>query len=131
MKRLHLWIGALALLAFFGTGLAMSIAAPPLSDRVGLERALFRSRHIYLLSTALLNLLLGVYFQDVQRATRGVQRAGSVLLLASPLVALAGFVHDPRTGSLAGAMLGKYAVYSIFGGVLLHVLSAIPWSRPR
>lgn len=131
MKRAHIWVGALALIAFFGTGLAMTLQSPPLVNRDDFTRMLFRSRHIYLLSAALLNLLLGAHLQLQGGAFGRVQAVGSSLLLVSPLLALAGFYTDPAVGTLDGGALGKYAVFAMFGGTLVHVLSTLPWSRPR
>lgn len=130
MKRAHVWVGALALVAFFGTGLAMTLQAPPLANRDDFTRLLFRSRHIYLLSAALLNLLLGVHLQRLQGALGRVQDVGSWLLLASPLLALAGYLRDPELGTLSG-VFGKYAVFAMFGGTLVHVFAMLPWSRSR
>lgn len=109
----------------------MTLLVPAMTDRSGLERMLFRSRHIYLLEAAALNALLGLYLVEREGALRSVQRLGSIALLCSPLLALIGFARDPIGGSLDSAPWGHWAAYTVFGGTLLHLLSAIRWNTPR
>lgn len=109
----------------------MTLLDPAIVDRSPVDRMLFRSRHIYLLGGAALNSLLGLYLVEREGALRNVQRLGSALLLLSPLLALIGFARDPGSPTIDEAPWGPFAAYGVFGGTILHLLSAVRWNTPR
>jgi formate-dependent nitrite reductase membrane component NrfD len=109
----------------------MTLLNPAIDGRSPFERMLFRSRHIYLLGGAALNVLLGLYLVEREGALRTLQRLGGTLLLLSPLLALVGFAFDPGSATLDDAHWGKFAAYAVFGGTLLHLLSAVRWNTQR
>jgi hypothetical protein len=83
MRRLHLSIGLLTLVAFLLSGQFLRYHQPPLSALDPTVRLMFRSRHIYILASALVNLMIGLYMDIHPTGWRGLVRGfGSALLLA-------------------------------------------------
>lgn len=62
-------------------------------------RMMFRSAHVYILMSALVNLVMGCYLklQD-QPAARRVQLFGSLLVLITPAIFLVAFFVEPAVG---------------------------------
>ncbi len=78
MRRVHLWLGLLGMLAFLLTGQVMKRHEPPLAEYDSALRLLYRSRHIYLMFAASTNVALGLYLTEAnQGAARVLQRVGS------------------------------------------------------
>ncbi len=85
MKRLHLVVGLLAFAAFLASGQYMYRRYDQLRGFDHATRLLFRSTHIYLLLTGLLNVALGLYLEPAPPGwRRWLQRLGSLFLVASP-----------------------------------------------
>jgi hypothetical protein len=115
----HLVVGALAVGAFLVTGLVMSNHEPPLAGMDWGARLLFRSRHIYVLATGLVNLSLGLgYALPAGAGRRGAAVAGSALALASAPLLFFAFFTEPMGGRDPGA-LSAAGLYALFGGVVL------------
>lgn len=96
LKRLHRWTGLVTVVVFLLTGLYMRWQFPGLYDGNETIRYLFRANHIYLLMAGLLNVGLGLYFVAYPASwRRTLQRAGSALLLAAPVILLAAFFLEP------------------------------------
>jgi hypothetical protein len=119
MRRLHLIVGLAALVAFLASGQYMRHNhLPGLDDAT---RLLFRSTHIYLLFSALVNLTLGIYLTPAIRGwRRWLQRTGSVLILAAPPLLGVAFLTEPWLSGLAR----PYSIPAIFGslaGLILHL----------
>jgi hypothetical protein len=88
-------------------------------------RMLYRTRHIYILFSALVHLGIGSYFKyRVHRLQRTLQLAGSLLITAAPILFIIGFFREPYFAGLY-APLSKKGVILIALGTLLHLLSAI------
>ena len=122
MKNTHLIFGLLLVFVFLLTGQYMEyVHNRTLTDGV---RVLYRSRHIYLLLNALINITLGLYVQyAVTGWRRSLQLIGSILIMVAPVFLLAGFFYEPPRG----ADQSKIAPYGIFAtaiGILLHLVSA-------
>lgn len=125
LRQLHRLAGAAALLLFLGTGLIMHYRYDHLRGMSDTTRLLFRSTHIYLLFTALLNGALGLYFSPAQQpVARRLQVAGSLLLLTAPLLALAAFLSEPFLGGLLRPW-SRPAVFAALGGVVFHWLATL------
>ena len=62
LRTAHLVVGAITVAALLVTGMIMYAHEPPLSTMDWGDRLLFRSRHIYILCAALVNLSLGLRF---------------------------------------------------------------------
>lgn len=99
MRRIRLIVGVATVLAFLISGQMMSHHAPPLSALGANARLMYRSRHIYILASGLVNLMLGLYLQ--RRATRWrmiLQSAGSTFLVAAPVLLGWAFTIEPERG---------------------------------
>ncbi len=122
-RRTHLVVGVVALVAFLMTGIVMRTHEPPLSE-LGLgTRLLFRSRHIYLMWSASLNVVFGLYLApSMRRAPRLLQRIGSALVLASPVLLVFAFVRDSQCTDLVPT-IAQYGVFAGLGGIVLHLLA--------
>src|ERR1700722_8560881 len=99
MRRLHLVAGVGAVVVFLITGQLMLHHTPPLATLGDSARLMFRSRHLYILSAALVNLMLGLYLERHGWGWRRVvQTAGSAALLASPVLLVVAFAVEPGRG---------------------------------
>lgn len=125
MRRLHLIIGLIALDVFVLTGLFMRTHMPPMITLSSDVRLMYRSRHIYLLAAALLNVLLGVYLTVCPPGwRRSLQQLGSVLFMIAPVLVLFAFVSEPDHGFLGISWRSYYGVIALFAGSIAHLLSA-------
>src|SRR5262249_60781011 len=97
MRRLHLVVGLVGLLAFLASGQYMDLGYDHLRRLDDTRRMLFRSTHIYLLFAALLNLALGLYLVAAPAARRRrLGYARSALVVVAPaLLGGAVFVEAP------------------------------------
>ena len=87
MKKLHLAVGILTLIAFILTGQYLRRVYPNMAGVDDGMRMLLRSRHLYIMLVGALNTALGLYLIRQARGWRSlVQRLGSVLLLVAPVL---------------------------------------------
>jgi hypothetical protein len=129
IRRLHLVIGLVGLVAFLATGLYMDRVHGHLRGYSDSQRLLFRSTHIYLLLAAVVNALLGLYLVPSGIAwRRGIQMLGSAALVVTPALFLAAFCTEPWLSGLARPWT-KLGAYLTLGGVMLDVLAAAGRSR--
>lgn len=120
LRRTHLVIGAIAILAFLVTGQLMGRHDPPVSAMEWGDRLLFRSRHIYLLCAALVSVALGVHYRLPEGAARRAAAiVGSLLVLIAILLLFFAFFFEPMAGRLPGRVSGL-GLFALFGGVLLY-----------
>ena len=125
MRRLHLWVGAVALLAFLLSGQYMDYLEVRTNALGETARVMFRSRHIYLLLAGLVNLGVGAYFSYRERGwRRGLQVLGSALVLVAPAIMLAAFFTEPGAPGLQRHFTLP-AVVILAAGTLLHALSGL------
>jgi len=128
LRQVHRFVGLAAVIVFVGTGAYMHFRYDHLRGMTDATRLLFRSTHIYLFFTGLLNLALGLYFSPARDPwARRLQLLGSVLILAAPLLELAAFLREPFLGGLQRPFT-KPAVYAALAGMLLHL--AAPSQSP-
>ncbi len=126
MRRPHLWMGLVGVVAFLASGQYMARVHDYLRGMDDATRMLFRSTHLYLLLTSLLNLALGLYATDAPAGWRRVtQRLGSLLVLAAPPLIAVAFLHEPWLTDL-DRPFSRPALIGTLVGMLLHLLS-----RPR
>ena len=123
MKRIHLVFGLVLVLVFLLTGQYMEyVHNRTLPDGV---RVLYRSRHIYLLLNALINITLGLYVLYAPSGwRRSLQIIGSVLIIVAPAFLLAGFFYEPPRGANQ-TVIAPYGIFATAIGILLHLVSAI------
>ena len=125
MGRLHLLIGLLSLVAFLISGFFMAVHVPPLPECEPELRLLFRSRHIYLLFAATVNVVVGLNWRPPVGKGRWLRQAGGALFLVSPFLAIAGFIHDPAVGTVSGASYGTPGIFALFAGTMLLLFAEV------
>src|SRR5208282_2203142 len=88
-------------------------------------RLMYRSRHIYLMASGMANVLLGVYLVPSRVGwRRGLQRAGSILFLAAPVLLAAAFFAEAAHGLEGGLWRSTAGVFALLGGTVLHFFGA-------
>ena len=128
MKRFHLIFGLLLFVVFVLTGQYMDRVLHHLQGMPDGPRMLYRSRHIYILLTALLHLGIGSYIQyQTDTIRRALQWAGSLLITIAAVLFLVAFFYEPNLTGLYAPVTTK-GIYLVAAGVLLHLLSTV---RPR
>ena len=123
MKKLHLVVGILSLIAFVLTGQYLKRVYPGMPGMDDGMRMMLRSRHLYIMLAGAVNTGLGLYLVDAGGGwRRTLQRIGSVLIAVAPAVLIAAFFIEPGRGG-AGARIGPPGLIAIFGGMVLHLIS--------
>jgi hypothetical protein len=126
LRRLHLLVGLLGIIAFLATGQYMDRVHDHLRSYDDTTRMLYRSTHIYILLASVTNAMTGIYLRPASVHWRlGMQLIGSLALLTSPPLFLAGFCTEPYLSGLARPW-SRPAIYLALGGVVLHLIAAIP-----
>jgi hypothetical protein len=125
MKWVHLVFGVLLFFVFTTTGSYMRVDFPD-KEAISQElRILMRSRHIYILFSALIHLALGVYLQMRPGTARKLlQYSGSVVLFTSSILLVWAFVAE--TYSLQHfSDISRNGIYMSLAGVVLHLLGGV------
>jgi len=124
MKKLHLIFGVFALVVFLLTGQFMHRYY---NHMVGVSdgvRLLYRTRHIFILLAALLNLGIGIYFSQRQQPWRKIlQYLGSALIVTGSVLFMAGFFYEPKLENLY-TPLSHWGTYTIVAGTFFHLFSS-------
>ena len=123
MRRFHLTIGILLLIAFVLTGQFMDRYYNHMEGvEVGL-RLLYRTRHIFILFAGLLNLGIGTYYRSEPQRWRSVlQYLGSLLIVVASGLLVAAFFYDSVRADLR-TPLTHWAAYLILPGTFCHVIA--------
>lgn len=125
MRSLHLIVGWAGVVAFLLSGQYMDRRLDHLRGMDDATRLLFRSTHIYLLFTSLLNVAVGFGLPpELIRWRRWVRLLGSALVLAGPVLTGAAFLTEPWLSGLDRPYT-RPAVYGCFAGVILHGLARL------
>jgi hypothetical protein len=120
-RRVHLILGIAGVVAFLASGQYMHHRWDHLSGMADRPRLLFRSAHIYLLFSSLLNLLLGIYWTRGRTGVRrGLQAVGSVLLAIGPVLFILAFLREPWLDDLARPF-ARWGIYGSAAGVVLQL----------
>ena len=126
LGRMHRWVGIATIAVFLITGVLMRRHHLNLLALDSGMRLLFRSRHVYLLFSGLLNLAIGLRFALPPAGTGAlVALIGSILILISPFLLGAAFVLEPLTSGTVGPV-STLGVIAAFSGVLGYSLGT--WS---
>jgi MFS family permease len=126
MRRVHLILGLLGVVAFLITGQLLKHHSPPVRMLTPEVRMMYVSRHIYLLGAALVNLVLGLYFREYSPAwRRTLQRIGSVLIFLSVLSLLMAFISEPALGLAGRSWRSYFGLIGLFAGVMTHLVAAL------
>lgn len=113
---IHRYYGLVIIVVFLGTGQFMRHHHPPMSELADSMRLLFRSAHIYLLMSGLLNFAFGT---TGDRKETIISVIGSIFLLAAPVLIFIGFcVESPHT--VIDRPITSMGVYLVFAGSLLR-----------
>jgi len=111
-QRAHWITGTAALVVFLLTGAYMrSIRVPPVPQLDDVTRAVYRSRHLFILLSALVNLALALAPSSNQRA-RQIVSAG---VLVTPILFLTAFIVEPAQGIHRSALLADRTVPVVRG----------------
>ena len=125
MKRFHLIFGCVVIIIFILTGQYMDKFLQHLDGMADGPRMMYRTRHIYILLSGLLNLAIGAYFSyRPTRWRRLLQFAGSALIVAATALFITGFFWEPKLAGLETPWSGQ-GVYLIAYGTLLHFFSGL------
>lgn len=121
MSYLHLIFGIAVFIIFLITGKFMRVDFPD-KDVIPQDfRLLMRSRHIYILLSALLHILLGLYFQTSAKTWRKVlQIFGSLLLFAGTITLVCAFFYETYTAH-SFSEASRSGLYLTLAGTLIHL----------
>lgn len=131
MSWFHLIFGVVVFVVFVTTGQYMRADFPD-KDVISQElRVLMRSRHIYILFSALIHLALGLYLQMRPQAwRRTLQYLGSFILVVSSGVLLWAFIVETyQTERFSD--LSRNGIYLSLAGVVLHLIGGLGQNRER
>jgi hypothetical protein len=129
MKKVHLIFGACVVLAFVLTGQYMDKYYNHMVGVPDGPRLLYRTRHIFILLSGLLNLGIGAYFTyRIERWRRTMQLLGSLCIFAASFLYLSAFFYEPKLSNLY-TPLSHWGTYLIAAGAILHVLSGAAQKR--
>ena len=121
MKRVHFILGITLVVIFLLTGQYMEyVHNRELPDGA---RVLYRSRHIYILMNALINISLGLYIKYLPGGwRRRFQIIGSILIMIAPVFLLSGFFYEPPRGA-DETKIAPYGIFASAIGMLLHLVA--------
>jgi hypothetical protein len=131
MKWFHLIFGLALFLVFTQTGAFMRADFPD-KDMIPQDfRLLMRSRHIYILFAALINVVLGVYLQlRPQLVLKILQIAGSlVLVFGSGLLVYAWYVETYGLHHFSD--VSRWGIYLTAAAVGMHLFGLMLPDRAR
>jgi len=128
LRTIHLVIGTLGFITFVLTGQYMHLVHGHLREMADGPRLLYRSSHIYLLWSSLLNVLLGCYLNPLRNRSLGVaQSIAGLAILIGPFLLTTSFFVESNNPSLARPV-AWLAIYLALAGCVLHAMSSL-WSR--
>ncbi len=125
LRSIHFAVGVAGVFMFLLSGQYMHAVHHHLQEMDPGPRMLFRSAHIYLLWSSLLNLLLGCYM--VRRLERGLKQAqafASIAILMGPVLLCLAFFYEPHLENFARPF-ARSAVYAAFLGSIVHGLISL------
>lgn len=122
MAWFHIIFGVVVFAVFTQTGAFMRADFPD-KDAIAPEfRMLMRSRHIYILFSALIHLGLGTYVRlNITPLQRLIQIAASAMLTVSSLLLIWAFAAE--TYNLQHfSDISRFGIYTSLAGVVLHLI---------
>ena len=130
LRRVHLVVGILAVVAFLLSGQVMGHHHPQMQDLSPELQLMYLSRHIYVLVGALVNTVLGLYLQTQSAAWRRyLQIAGSLLILPSTVLLPLAFLVEAPLGFAGRGWRSSVGLIALFAGVMTHLVASISASR--
>lgn len=130
MRRFHLIFGLILFIVFLITGRFMRTDFP---DKEAIDqelRILMRSRHIYILFSSLIHLVLGIYLSIRPKPlSKAFQYFGSFSLTFSSFLLVWAFISETY-GTRHFSDLSRFGIYSALAGVISHLVgSAMPGNQ--
>jgi len=125
MSYLHLIFGIITFIVFLITGKFMRWDFPD-KDAIPQDfRILVRSRHIYILLSSLIHIVLGVYLQiQTQIWQKVLQIFGSSLLILGSVLFVWAFIYETyQTQRFSD--LSRYALYTTLAGTIFHLFGGL------
>ena len=124
LRRVHLVIGIVAVIAFLLSGQVMGHHHPRMEQLPAELRMMYISRHIYLLAAALINTVLGLYLQlHPSNWRRRLQLVGSMLMLVSVFSLTLAFLVEPPLGMAGRSWRSAVGLIALFAGVMTHLVA--------
>ena len=122
MSYLHLIFGIILFVVFLTTGKFMRWDFPDKEIIPPDLRILMRSRHIYILLSSLIHIILGVYLRMHAEVWRRIlQIFASVLLIAGSVLFVWAFIYETYT-TQHYSDLSRFALYVTLWGTIVHLL---------
>jgi hypothetical protein len=119
LRTLHHAAGALYIVVFLATGAWMRSHFPDAFQGDPGMRMMFRSAHLYILLSALINLVAGAHLRLRPVRWRGIlQGVGSGFLLAAPAFFTGAFFWEPAPLKLDRPFVLAGAILALTGAVL-------------
>jgi len=134
IRRFHWVLGVVLLATFLLTGQYMDRIHAHLDGMADGPRLLYRSRHIYVLMSALLNVALAAYLvPSKSRLASRLQLAGSTVVAAASVSMVVAFFYDAPHANFEHLNLwwSRGAIYGLVAGVLLHAVAGTIHSSGR
>jgi hypothetical protein len=123
MRKVHLIVGILLAVAFLLTGQYMDKYYNHMVGVPDGPRMLYRTRHIFILLTALLNLVIAAYFTlRSETWRRTLQLVGSGLIFTAGILFIIAFFYEPGLKNLY-TPLSHWGIEAIIAGTVFHLLS--------
>ena len=123
MRHLHKISGVILIIIFVLTGQYMDKFYNHLDGMEDGLRMFFRSRHIYILLCALINLGLGIYVMLSEQVWRKIlQISGSVFILIASILFVTAFFLETRELSWE-SNFARYGIYIVTAGVIFHFIA--------
>jgi hypothetical protein len=130
LRRAHLIVGVLGVIAFVITGQVMARHVPDVHSLSAEVRMMYVSRHIYLLGAALVNLVLGLYLELNPPGWRRIlQEIGSLLMILSAVALLIAFIAEPALGMAGRSWRSFSGLIALFAGVMTHLVASVTRKR--
>jgi hypothetical protein len=130
MRWIHLIIGLGMFVIFAVTGQYMRADFPDKEAIPPEFRLLMRSRHIYILFSALIHLTLAAYIRTGPfKPARIVQFAGSALLVISSFYLVRAFIIETYS-THTFSDLSRSGIYASLAGVVLHLIGGLGQKYP-
>ena len=121
MSYAHLIFGSLVFITFLVTGKFMRWDFPEKSAIPPEFRILMRSRHIYILLSALIHIVLGVYLQiHKETLQKYLQYSASVLLFAGTILLIYAFFYETYTAH-GFSEFSRNGLYLSLAGTIFHL----------
>jgi hypothetical protein len=123
----HFAIGIIFFALFLITGAYMIFNFPGLYDGREEIRMMYRATHIYILMSALLNLITGSYLLQSDNLNFLIlKKMASLLILLAPVLFFFAFIFEPPE-YLVERPISYWGVVFLLVGVMLHALLNIKW----